>query len=65
MRDTVGLVMMEQGKDIAKFTDADFQAAIDVIQQAKDSGQIKRLHRQRVHRRARQGRHRRLRRVDR
>ena len=41
MRDTVGLVMMEQGKDISKFTDADFQAAIDVIQQAKDSGQIK------------------------
>ena len=24
MRDTVGLVMMEQGKDISKFTDADF-----------------------------------------
>jgi len=41
MRDTVGLVMMEQGKDISKFTDADFQAAIDMIQQAKDSGQIK------------------------
>ncbi|WP_076264187.1 polyamine ABC transporter substrate-binding protein [Intrasporangium flavum] len=41
MRDTVGLVMMEQGKDISKFTDADFQAAIDMIQQAKDAGQIK------------------------
>src|SRR6478672_9859693 len=41
MRDTVGLVMMEQGKDISTFTDADFQAAIDVIQQAKDAGQIK------------------------
>jgi spermidine/putrescine transport system substrate-binding protein len=41
MRDTVGLVMMEQGKDISKFTEADFQAAIDVIQQAKDAGQIK------------------------
>ncbi len=40
MRDTVGLMMMEQGKDISKFTDADFQAAIDVLQQAKDSGQI-------------------------
>ncbi|MEO7449285.1 MAG: spermidine/putrescine ABC transporter substrate-binding protein [Humibacillus sp.] len=40
MRDTVGLVMMEQGKDITKFTDADFQAAIDVIKQAKDAGQI-------------------------
>ncbi|HET7802240.1 MAG TPA: spermidine/putrescine ABC transporter substrate-binding protein [Humibacillus xanthopallidus] len=43
MRDTVGLVMMEQGKDISKFTDADFQAAIDVLQQAKDSGQILRF----------------------
>ena len=41
MRDTVGLVMMEQGKDISKFTDADFQAAIDAIQKAKDAGQIK------------------------
>jgi spermidine/putrescine transport system substrate-binding protein len=41
MRDTVGLVMMEQGKNIATFTEADFQAAIDMIQQAKDSGQIK------------------------
>ncbi|HET8987620.1 MAG TPA: spermidine/putrescine ABC transporter substrate-binding protein [Humibacillus sp.] len=43
MRDTVGLVMMEQGKNIASFTDADFQAAIDMIQQAKDSGQILRF----------------------
>ena len=65
MRDTVGLVMMEQGKNIAKFTDADFQAAIDMIQKAKDSGQILRLHRQRVHRGPRQGRHRRVRRLDR
>jgi spermidine/putrescine transport system substrate-binding protein len=40
MRDTVGLVMLEQGKDITKFTDADFQAAIDMIQKAKDAGQI-------------------------
>ncbi|HEU5144115.1 MAG TPA: extracellular solute-binding protein [Dermatophilaceae bacterium] len=43
MRDTVGLVMLEQGKDITKFTDADFQAAIDMIQKAKDSGQILRF----------------------
>jgi spermidine/putrescine transport system substrate-binding protein len=43
MRDTVGLVMMEQGKNIASFTDADFQAAIDMIQKAKDSGQILRF----------------------
>jgi spermidine/putrescine transport system substrate-binding protein len=41
MRDTVGLVMMEQGKDISKFTEADFNAALDVIKQAKDAGQIK------------------------
>ncbi|GAB3058698.1 spermidine/putrescine ABC transporter substrate-binding protein [Intrasporangium mesophilum] len=41
MRDTVGLVMMEQGKDISKFTEADFMAALDVIQKAKDAGQIK------------------------
>ena len=43
MRDTVGLMMMEQGKDISKFSDADFQAAMDVLQQAKDSGQILRF----------------------
>ncbi len=41
MRDTVGLVMMAMGKDIADFTDADFNAAIDEIKKAKDAGQIK------------------------
>ncbi|MHA3836457.1 polyamine ABC transporter substrate-binding protein [Terrabacter sp. AAH1] len=41
MRDTMGLVMMEQGKDISKFTAADFEAALAMIQQAKDSGQLK------------------------
>jgi spermidine/putrescine transport system substrate-binding protein len=41
MRDTVGLVLLDQGKDPANFTDADFEAAIDMIQQAKDSGQLK------------------------
>ncbi|WP_347350991.1 spermidine/putrescine ABC transporter substrate-binding protein [Intrasporangium sp.] len=41
MRDTVGLVMLAQGKDIAKFTDADFDDAIKMIQQAKDSGQLR------------------------
>jgi spermidine/putrescine transport system substrate-binding protein len=40
-RDTVGLVMLELGKDITKFSDADFQAAIDMIKKAKDAGQIK------------------------
>jgi len=41
MRDTVGLVMMAQGKDIAKFTDADFNDALKAIQEAKDSGQLR------------------------
>ncbi|HEX6918711.1 MAG TPA: spermidine/putrescine ABC transporter substrate-binding protein [Actinomycetes bacterium] len=41
MRDTVGLVMLSQGKDPAKFTDDDFDAAIARIQKAKDSGQLK------------------------
>ena len=41
MRDTVGLVLLEQGKDPANFTDADFDAAIAMLQKAKDAGQIK------------------------
>jgi len=41
MRDTVGLVMMEQGKKLASFTAADFSDAIAVLQAAKDAGQIK------------------------
>jgi spermidine/putrescine transport system substrate-binding protein len=41
MRDTVGLVLLEQGKDPAKFTDADFEAAIAMLQKAKDAGQLK------------------------
>ena len=41
MRDTIGLVLLEQGKDPAKFTDTDYQAAIDMIQKAKEAGQIK------------------------
>ncbi|HET9022149.1 MAG TPA: spermidine/putrescine ABC transporter substrate-binding protein [Ornithinibacter sp.] len=41
MRDTVGLVLCEMGKDPANFTDADFEAAIAMIQKAKDAGQIK------------------------
>ena len=40
MRDTVGLVLLEQGKDPANFTEADFDAALQMIQKAKDSGQI-------------------------
>jgi len=41
MRDTVGLVLLELGKSLESFTDADFDAAIGEIQKAKDAGQIK------------------------
>ncbi len=41
MRDTVGLVLLAQGKDTAKFTDDDFNAAMAQLQQAKDAGQLK------------------------
>lgn len=41
MRDTVGLVMLAQGKDPANFTDADFNAAIQELQDAKSRGQLK------------------------
>jgi spermidine/putrescine transport system substrate-binding protein len=41
MRDTIGLVLCEMGKDPASFTDADFDAAIAMVQKAKDAGQIK------------------------
>jgi spermidine/putrescine transport system substrate-binding protein len=41
MRDTVGLVMLAQGKDPANFTDDDFNSAIADIQSAKDKGQIR------------------------
>ncbi|SER66068.1 spermidine/putrescine transport system substrate-binding protein [Pedococcus cremeus] len=41
MRDSVGLVMLAMGKDITKFTDADFNAAIDEIKKAKDAGQLR------------------------
>ncbi len=41
MRDTIGLIMLDQGKDPANFTDDDFNAAIAMLQTAKDSGQIR------------------------
>ncbi len=41
MRDTVGLVLLDQGKDPASFTDADFSAAIAMIREAKDRGQLR------------------------
>jgi spermidine/putrescine transport system substrate-binding protein len=41
MRDTVGMTLLAMGKDPAKFTDADFDAAIARLKQVKDSGQLK------------------------
>ena len=41
MRDTVGLILCEMGKDPANFTDDDFDAAMAMLQKAKDAGQIK------------------------
>jgi spermidine/putrescine transport system substrate-binding protein len=41
MRDTVGLVLLEQGKKIEDFTADDFDQAIAMIQKAKDAGQLK------------------------
>jgi spermidine/putrescine transport system substrate-binding protein len=43
MRDTVGLVLLDQGKDPSTFTDDDFKAAIEMIQKAKDAGQIQKF----------------------
>ncbi|MCA0306094.1 MAG: spermidine/putrescine ABC transporter substrate-binding protein [Actinobacteria bacterium] len=41
MRDTVGLVLIEQGVNLGSVTAEQFTAALAVIQEAKDSGQIK------------------------
>jgi spermidine/putrescine transport system substrate-binding protein len=41
MRDTVGMMLLAMGKDPANFTDADFDAAIAQLGDAKDSGQLK------------------------
>jgi spermidine/putrescine transport system substrate-binding protein len=43
MRDTVGLVLLEMGKKPEDFTDDDFNAAIAMIGDAVDSGQIRRF----------------------
>ena len=50
MRDTVPLVMRGEGVDMAEATKEDWLAAIDKIGEAVDSGQIRALHRQRLHR---------------
>lgn len=41
MRDTVGVVLIEQGVNLANVTEDQFDAALAVIQAAKDAGQIK------------------------
>ena len=41
MRDTVGLILLDQGKDPANFTPEDFDAALAALQAAVDSGHIR------------------------
>jgi spermidine/putrescine transport system substrate-binding protein len=41
MRDTVGLAMLSQGKDVTKVDMDGADAALDLIQQAKDDGQVR------------------------
>jgi spermidine/putrescine transport system substrate-binding protein len=42
MRDTVGLIMLEQGKDISQqFSEDDYMNAIEALQKQFDSGQIR------------------------
>lgn len=43
MRDTVGMTLLDQGKDPGKFSDADFDGAIGRLQQAVDKKQIRRF----------------------
>ena len=43
MRDTVGLILMSQGKDPGNLTDAEFDAALDKLKKAVDSGQIRKF----------------------
>ncbi|MFD4371687.1 PotD/PotF family extracellular solute-binding protein [Streptomyces sp. NPDC058486] len=43
MRDTVGMTLLDLGKDPGKFTDADYDAAIGRLQKAVDKKQIRRF----------------------
>ena len=40
-RDTIGLILLDMGKDPSNFTADEFNAAVDVLQKANDSGQIR------------------------
>ncbi|PFG43462.1 spermidine/putrescine transport system substrate-binding protein [Isoptericola jiangsuensis] len=41
MRDTMGLALLSDGKDPSRFTDGDWDAAIDKIREARGRGQIR------------------------
>ncbi|MFC7218274.1 spermidine/putrescine ABC transporter substrate-binding protein [Streptomyces polyrhachis] len=43
MRDTIGMTLLDMGKDSKKFTDDDFAAALATVQSAVDSKQIRRF----------------------
>ncbi len=43
MRDTMGLTLLDMGKDPSDFTADDYAAAIDRVQKAVDSGQIRKF----------------------
>ncbi|GAA3779290.1 spermidine/putrescine ABC transporter substrate-binding protein [Streptomyces phyllanthi] len=43
MRDTVGMTLLDMGKDPASFTDDDYDAAIARLQKGVDNGQIRRF----------------------
>ncbi|WP_406091984.1 spermidine/putrescine ABC transporter substrate-binding protein [Streptomyces sp. NBC_01013] len=43
MRDSVGMTLLDMGKDPGKFTDADYDAAIGRIQKGVDKNQIRRF----------------------
>ncbi|WP_128435219.1 ABC transporter substrate-binding protein [Streptomyces cyaneus] len=43
MRDTIGMTLLDMGKDPAKFTDDDYDAAIARLQKAVDKKQIRRF----------------------
>ncbi|WP_330307632.1 MULTISPECIES: spermidine/putrescine ABC transporter substrate-binding protein [unclassified Streptomyces] len=43
MRDSIGMTLLDMGKDPSKFTDDDFDAAIARLQKGVDNGQIRRF----------------------
>ncbi|WDG28319.1 spermidine/putrescine ABC transporter substrate-binding protein [Streptomyces sp. CA-278952] len=43
MRDTIGMTLLDQGKDPGKFTDADFDGAVGRLQKAVDKKQVRRF----------------------